>query len=88
MLNSHRIFKRLAKALTSLCVCAGWSEPLRVAHTNIVGNLMSRLMQRDFIASVRNGVMFSQQQFYIFEKSDFILFCLYSKAFFSVKEIR
>ena len=31
--NSHRIFKRLAKALISLRVCAGWSEPLLVAHT-------------------------------------------------------
>ena len=25
---SHRIFKRLVKALISLCVCTGWSEPL------------------------------------------------------------
>ena len=28
-----RIFKPLAKALISLHVCAGWSEPLLVAHT-------------------------------------------------------
>ena len=32
-LNSHRVFKRQAKALTILRVCAGWSEPLLVAHT-------------------------------------------------------
>ena len=32
-LNIHRIFKRLAKALIRLHVCAGWSEPLLVAHT-------------------------------------------------------
>ena len=32
-LNSDRKFKRLAKALTRLRVCAGWSEPLLVAHT-------------------------------------------------------
>ena len=30
--NSHTIFKRLANALTSLRVCAGWSEPLLAAH--------------------------------------------------------
>ena len=29
----HRIFKRLAKALIRLHICAGWSEPLLVAHT-------------------------------------------------------
>ena len=32
-LNSHMILKRLAKALIRLRVCAGWSEPLLVAHT-------------------------------------------------------
>ena len=32
-LNTHRIFKRLAKALIRLRVCAGWSETLLVAHT-------------------------------------------------------
>ena len=31
--NSHKILKRLAKALIRLRVCAGWSEPLMVAHT-------------------------------------------------------
>ena len=35
-LNSHRIFKQLAKALISLRVCAGWSEPLLVAHTTLL----------------------------------------------------
>ena len=33
ILNTHRIFKRRAKALIRLRVCAGWSEPLLVAHT-------------------------------------------------------
>ena len=33
VLNSHTIFKRLAKALISLRVCACWSEHLLVAHT-------------------------------------------------------
>ena len=28
--------KRLAKALISLCVCAGWSEPLLVTHTTLL----------------------------------------------------
>ena len=31
-----RIFKRLANALMRLCVCAGWSEPLLVAHTTLL----------------------------------------------------
>ena len=31
-----RVFKRLAKALSRLHVCAGWSEPLRVAHTTLL----------------------------------------------------
>ena len=35
-LNSHRIFERQAKALISLRVCAGWSEPLMVAHTTLL----------------------------------------------------
>ena len=33
---SHRIFKLLAKALIRLRVCAGWSEPLLVAHTTLL----------------------------------------------------
>ena len=32
-LGSHGAIKRLAKALIRLRVCAGWSEPLLVAHT-------------------------------------------------------
>ena len=35
-LNTHNIVKRLAKALISLRVCAGWSEPLLVAHTTLL----------------------------------------------------
>ena len=31
--KSHRIFKRLAKALIRLCVCVYSFEPLLVAHT-------------------------------------------------------
>ena len=33
---SQRIFKHLAKALISLRVCAGWSEPLLVAHSTLL----------------------------------------------------
>ena len=36
LLNIHRIFKWLAKALIRLCVCAGWSEHLLVAHTTLL----------------------------------------------------
>ena len=32
-LDSHEIFKRQAMALIRLRICAGWSEPLLVAHT-------------------------------------------------------
>ena len=35
-INTHRIFKRLAKALIRLRVCAGWSEPLLVAHITLL----------------------------------------------------
>ena len=35
-LNNHRILKRQAKALISLRVCAGWSEPLLVTHTKLL----------------------------------------------------
>ena len=34
--NIYRIFKQLAKALVSLPVCAGWSEPLLVVHTTLL----------------------------------------------------
>ena len=34
--HSHTIFKRLAKALISLRVCAGWSELLLVGHTTLL----------------------------------------------------
>ena len=34
--NNHRILKRLAKALIRLRVCAGWFEPLLVAHTTLL----------------------------------------------------
>ena len=35
-LNSHKIFKWLAKARIRLRVCAGWSESLLVAHTTLL----------------------------------------------------
>ena len=35
-LKSHKIFKRLVKALIRLRVCAGWSEPLLVALTTLL----------------------------------------------------
>ena len=36
VLNNHRILKQLAKALIRLRECAGWSEPLLVAHTTLL----------------------------------------------------
>ena len=35
-LTVARVLKRLAKALIRLCVCAGWSEALLVAHTTLL----------------------------------------------------
>ena len=53
-LNSHRIFKRLAKALIRLHIWAGWSEPFLVPHTTLLeiscrGSLflIATLMSRD-----------------------------------------
>ena len=34
--TTPRIFKRLTKALIRLRICAGWSEPLLVAHTTLL----------------------------------------------------
>ena len=36
-------FKRLTKVLIRLCVCAGWSETLLVAHTTLLEIFMLRL---------------------------------------------
>ena len=36
--NTHRIFKRPAKSLIRLSVCAGWSESLLAAHTTLCQN--------------------------------------------------
>ena len=36
LLKFCRIFERLAKALIRLRVCAGWFEPLLVAHTPLL----------------------------------------------------
>ena len=36
LLNTHWIFKRQAKALIRLRVCAGWSGALLVAHTTLL----------------------------------------------------
>ena len=32
----HRIMRRQAKALIRLRVCAGWSEPLLIAHATLM----------------------------------------------------
>ena len=36
LFNSQGIFKRPAKALISLRVCAGWSDPLLVAQAKLL----------------------------------------------------
>ena len=49
-LDSHRTFKRLAKALTRLRMCAGWSDPLLVAHTTILENNVTTLIISDLLS--------------------------------------
>ena len=34
--NRSIVFKRLAKALIRLRICAGWSKPLVLAHTTLL----------------------------------------------------
>ena len=49
----NRLLKQLAKALIRLRICAGWSEPLLVAHhEHIVGNLMSWLIYFNHLGMV------------------------------------
>ena len=38
------VYKRQAKALIRLRLCAGWSEPLMVAHTNVLEILFRGLL--------------------------------------------
>ena len=50
--HSHTIFQRLAKALTRLRVCAGWSEPILVAHTtllesHVAAHLIAFMVEQD-----------------------------------------
>ena len=68
-LNSHRIFKRLAKALIRLRVCAGWSEPLLAAHTTLFKILCTGsnvLLQRvsSSIQHDKETCFFYQNQFF------------------------
>ena len=51
---SQRLFKQLAKALIRLRICAGWSEPLLVAHTTLLeiscrGSFMVSLVRLSFM---------------------------------------
>ena len=62
-LNNHRIFKRLAKALIRLRICAGWSELLLVAHTTLLeiscrGSNVSHLMTFETRHVISNNVVF------------------------------
>ena len=62
-LNSHRIFKRLAKALIRLRVCAGWSKALLVAHT-ILLDILCRGLDYKFTgeASFTMNIFFSKKK--------------------------
>ena len=50
-LVSHRIFKRLAVALIRLRICAGWSEPMLVAHTTLLEISLRNMYVTGFIQS-------------------------------------
>ena len=58
-LNSHRIFKQLAKALISLRVCAGWSEPLLVIHTTLFEILCHSSYGKTFIFTTKVAMVSS-----------------------------
>ena len=45
--NRSIVFKRLAKALTRLRICAGWSKPLVLAHTTLLEIAAHLLVQKN-----------------------------------------
>ena len=72
--DTHKIFKRLAKALIRLRVCAGWSEALLVAHTILLEKgaqwlsdrvLDSRPRGRGFESHRRHCVVILEQDTFI-----------------------
>ena len=58
-LTIHGIFKRLAKSLIRLRVCAGWSEPLLVAHATLLEISCRGSIQVFFDLSLRNSFLAS-----------------------------
>ena len=64
--KSHQIFKRLAKALIRLHVCAGWSEPLLVAHMTLLevrkrAKILNRYNQATHLTQDTNGKVTTSQ---------------------------
>ena len=80
-LNIHRIVKGLAKALISLRVCAGWSEPLLVAHTILLEiSCYASYMYKDLdqLSLSSHHQCFSCPKYrYVFAKSYYCLVFIY-----------
>ena len=66
LLNTHRIYKRLAKTLIRLC--AGWSELLLVAHTTLLETSChgSYLVIMDLTLNIQNGVTHETNEHAVF----------------------
>ena len=65
LLNSHRIFKRLAKALIRLRVCAARSEPLLVAYTTLLeipchGSIILKMIETLLSEKIRHHRKFNK----------------------------
>ena len=79
--KSHRMFKQLAKALIRLCVCAGWSEPLLVAHTTLLAQFKMRSLILDISSVCKETVvlflMFAEPEWKTLQDTIGFFFLLY-----------
>ena len=87
-LNNHRILKRLAKALISLRLCAGWSEPLLVAYTILLEISCTGSFVFDiFLAKTKDASLKSMTKSLIALKSIYINMCAcFHAAYFNIPE--
>ena len=56
--NLSIVFKRLAKALIRLRICAGWSKPLVLAHTTLLEIAAHLLVQKCITAVYQDEIVF------------------------------
>ena len=60
------MYKRLAKALIRLCVCAGWSEPLAVAHSTLLEILLHGSYYYSIAVHARLKCFYKGKMIYIY----------------------